>query len=313
MHQFNLTFQHQFGDLIVVSAGYVASRGRNLTQVRNLNLAEFIPGASTTQNVDARRPNRSFTNVIQSYRGSWSDYDSLQVTAQKRYANNYTLQAVYTLGRTFDDGNIGEHATSVQDPRNPRLDHAISSRDRTHVLRLNGMYELPRLQDKPAVVRLAAGGWRLAGIMSYLSGTPINVTSGVDRALIGCGGCAAQRPNLNGDPTLPDNRSRDEKIAQWFNTNTVSLWTLPDLGQFGNAPRNPFRGPSTFSTDMSLAKILRLSSMNNRRLEVRIEAFNVFDNVILNNPNGTMNNANFGRITGASAPRVMQVSARFDF
>ena len=179
------------------SAGYVGSRGRNLTQVRNLNLADFIPGASTTQNVDARRPNRSFTNIIQSYRGSWSDYDSLQVTAQKRYANNYTLQAVYTLGRTFDDGNIGEHATSVQDPRNPRLDNAISSRDRTHVLRLNGMYELPRLQNKPAVVRLAAGGWRwLASVLSV--GDAVNVTSGVDRALIGCGGCAAQRPNLNG-------------------------------------------------------------------------------------------------------------------
>ena len=313
VHQFNLTFQHQLGDQIVVTAGYVGSRGRNLTQVRNLNLAAFIPGASTTQNVDARRPNRSFTNIIQSYRGSWSDYDSLQVTAQKQYANNYTLQVVYTLGRTYDDGNIGEHATSVQDPRNPRLDHAISSRDRTHVLRLNGMYELPRLENKPAVVRLAAGGWRLAGIMSYLSGTPVNVTSGVDRALIGCGGCAAQRPNLNGDPTLPGDRSRDEKIAQWFNTNSVSLWTLPDLGQFGNAPRNPFRGPSTFSTDMSLAKILRLSSLNNRRLELRIEAFNVFDNAILNNPNGVMNNANFGRIIEARAPRVMQVSARFDF
>jgi hypothetical protein len=49
------------------------------------------------------------------------------------------------------------------------------------------------------------------------------------------------------------------------------------------------------------------------RVSIAFEAFNVFDNVILNNPNGTMNSANFGRITGASAPRVMQVSARFDF
>jgi hypothetical protein len=263
--------------------------------------------------VDARRPNRSFTNIIQSYRGSWVDYDSMQVMAQKRYANNYTLQLVYTLGRTYDDGNTGEHATSVQDPRNPRADHAISSRDRTHVLRLNGMYELPRLQDKPAFVRLAVGGWRLAGIMSYLSGTPVNITSGVDRALIGCGGCAGQRPNLNGDPTLSGDRSLDEKIAKWFNTDSVTLWTLPTLGQFGNAPRNPLRGPGLFSTDMSIAKIMRLSSVNSRRLELRIEAFNVFDNVILDNPNGTMNNANFGRITTARAPRVMQVSARFDF
>ena len=93
----------------------------------------------------------------------------------------------------------------------------------------------------------------------------------------------------------------------------MTLWTLPDLGQYGNAPRNPIRGPGSFNTDMSLTKIFRLSSANNQRLEVRIEAFNVFDNVQLNNPNGAMNNANFGRITSARAPRVMQIAARFEF
>ena len=313
IHQYNLTFQQQLGDQVVVSAGYVGSRGRNLTQVRNLNLAAFIPGQSTTANIQARRPDQSFTNIIQSFRGSWSDYDSLQVTAMKQYSNSYTLQLTYTLGRTYDDGNIGEHATSVQDPTNPRADNAISSRDRTHVLRLNGLYELPRLQEKPAVMRLIVGGWRLAGIMSYMSGTPVNVTSGVDRALTGCGGCAGQRPNLNGDPTLSGDRSFEDKIAQWFNTDRVTLWTLPELGQYGNAPRNPIRGPSSFNTDMSLTKIFRLSSANSQRLEVRIEAFNVFDNVQLNNPNGAMNNANFGRITSARPPRVMQVAARFEF
>jgi hypothetical protein len=313
LHQFNVTFQQQLGDQIVVSAGYVGSRGRNLSAERILNRAIFIPGQSTPQNVEARRPDQNLGGIAQLYPGSWSDYDSLQVTAAKQYSDNYTVQLTYTLGRTYDDGNVGEHTTQTMNPDNPRLDHALSSNDRTHVLRINGMYELPRLQDRPAAMRLIVGGWRLAGIMSYLSGNMVNVTSGVDRALQGCFRCGPQRPNLNGDPTLPGDRSLEEKTAQWFNTDTTTLWTLPPLGQFGNTPRNAIRGPGRFGTDLSLTKILRLSSVNSRRIEIRIEAFNVFDNVQLNNPNGDRNNANFGRITSALDPRIVQLALRFEF
>jgi hypothetical protein len=176
------------------------------------------------------------------------------------------------------------------------------------------MYELPRLQDKPAAMRLIVGGWRLAGIMSYLSGNMVNVTLGtIDRALQGCFRCGPQRPNLNGDPTLPDNRPLEEKVAQSFNTDTTTLWTLPPLGQFGNSPRNQIRGPARFNTDLSLTKIFALSRVNSRRIEIRMEAFNVFDAVHLNNPNGALNNVNFGRITSALDPRIVQLALRFEF
>ena len=76
---------------------------------------------------------------------------------------------------------------------------------------------------------------------------------------------------------------------------------------------NSLRGPSRFSTDMSLTKIFRLSSVNNRRIELRIEAFNVFDQLLLGSPNGTRSDATFGQITTAALPRVVQIAARFDF
>ena len=55
-HQFNVTFQQQLGDQIVVSAGYVGSRARNMSRRESHNLAVFIPGASTAANIDSRRP-----------------------------------------------------------------------------------------------------------------------------------------------------------------------------------------------------------------------------------------------------------------
>jgi len=64
---------------------------------------------------------------------------------------------------------------------------------------------------------------------------------------------------------------------------------------------------------MSLTKIFRLSSTSSQRFEVRFEAFNVFDQLLLGMPNVDRNAANFGSITTASAPRVMQIAMRFDF
>lgn len=318
-HQFNVTFQQQLGDQVVVSAGYVGSRARNMSRRESHNLAVFIPGASTVANIDSRRPLRAFGSVVThiSDPGSWTDYNSLQVTAMKQYANNYTLQLTYTLGRSYDDGTVANESDSIgpQDPNKPEADRGVSSNDRTHVLRINGMYELPRLLNSPAMMRMVVGGWRVAGIMSYLSGTPITVFSGIDRALTGCGnGCSGQRPDLNGDPTLPGDRPREEKIAQWFNT-SPTMWTLPALGQYGNAPRtmNSLRGPGRFSTDMSLTKIFRLSPANDQRVELRVEAFNVFDQLLLGQPNSTRSDATFGQITTALPPRVVQLALRFDF
>ena len=59
---------------------------------------------------------------------------------------------------------------------------------------------------------------------------------------------------------------------------------------------NSFRGPGRFSTDMSLTKIFRLSSTNNQRFELRLEAFNVFDQLLLGMPNADRNTATFGSI-----------------
>jgi hypothetical protein len=301
MHQFNLTLQQQIGNDIVVSAGYVGSRGRDLTTLRPANLAPWSPGASN-QNVQQRRPDPNFQAITLTTTGSWSDYDSLQLIATKQYTRGFTLQGTYTLGRTYDDGNVGEAGSTVMNPDDPRADHARASNSRTHVLRVNGMWELPLLEGRPAAVRHLAGGWRLAGIMSLMSGTPVNVTSGVDRLFLGGGGIGAQRPNLNGDPDLPTDRSRDELIEMYFNTNRETMWTLPDFGQFGNAPRNVIIGPGRFNTDLSLTKQFRWSGGSSRRIEVRIEAFNVFDTVNLGNPNGNRNTPTSGA-SRAPAPR----------
>jgi len=145
-----------------------------------------------------------------------------------------------------------------------------------------------------------------------LSGTPFTVTSGVDAALVGPNrGLSAQRPDAIGEPALDGDRSRDERIARYFNT---SAFARPATGQFGSAARNPLTGPGSFTVDASMAKQFQLwPGAPERHIEVRVEAFNLFNTVNLGNPVATMTSPAFGRIQVAGQARVIQLGLRFAF
>jgi hypothetical protein len=167
------------------------------------------------------------------------------------------------------------------------------------------------MENRP-VLRHVLGGWRLAGIASKTSGLPITITSGADIALLGPSrGLAAQRPNLVGNPELPGGRSRDEQIQAYFNT---AAFERPALGQFGNAPRNLLTGPGSFSTDLSVTKRFEpWSGAPGRRVEFRLEVFNVFNTVNLGQPTDVLASAAFGRILTAGDARIVQLGLRFEF
>ncbi|MEJ7608822.1 MAG: hypothetical protein WKF37_21755, partial [Bryobacteraceae bacterium] len=79
----------------------------------------------------------------------------------------------------------------------------------------------------------------------------------------------------------------------------------------GNAARNTAYGPRFFNTDFNLSKAFRLTERQS--LEIRGEAFNLFNTVNFQNPATTLGNTNFGAITAARDPRIMQLAARYRF
>jgi outer membrane receptor protein involved in Fe transport len=70
------------------------------------------------------------------------------------------------------------------------------------------------------------------------------------------------------------------------------------------------RGPRDFNMHTTLAKSF---SLGEKRLQVRADVFNVLNRKNYSNPQTNMNNADFGRITGAGRPRVFQLGARLTF
>jgi hypothetical protein len=100
---------------------------------------------------------------------------------------------------------------------------------------MSGLWDLPtRFENR--VLNSLVGGWSLNGIASLWSGYPITVTSGVDNARTGTGN---QRADLIGDPYLSDDRTRDQKIAEWLNKAAFRTGGAT-LGTYGNLGRNVF-------------------------------------------------------------------------
>jgi hypothetical protein len=156
--------------------------------------------------------------------------------------------------------------------------YGLSNYDRTHNFVLNYVYHLPHLSTllPNRGVRWIFDNWDLAGVTSLISGTPLGIgyslVSGAD--LVGGGGAGVDsRVNLTGNPNLP----KDERtIYRHFNTDVVQPPTKAEFG-IGNASRTPIRGPGTNVSDASLYKNIPFGKSESRRLQLRFEAYNVFN------------------------------------
>jgi hypothetical protein len=148
-------------------------------------------------------------------------------------------------------------------------------------------------------------GWRTNGIFQYISGSPLTISPGTDRALRGGGN---QRVDVVGNPVLDSGRSFDQKRAMYFDT---AAFATPALGTFGNMGRNAIYGPGQYNLDLSFFKTTPITE--SVRFELRWEMFNALNHANLGNPNTTFNSSAFGRIDTVTGPRIMQVGAKIIF
>ena len=116
----------------------------------------------------------------------------------------------------------------------------------------------------------------------------------------------ADQPNFTPGKLLLQTNPR--KGGTYFNT---SLFSLENLGQFGNAKRRFFGGPGISNWDMALAKDTRLAG--SKSLELRVEFFNIFNHAQFGEPDGLINSGSFGAVGSANDPRIGQVAAKFHF
>jgi hypothetical protein len=164
--------------------------------------------------------------------------------------------------------------------------------------------ELPTPRSMGAVMEHVVGGWQLNGIVQRQTGFPLSVTdAALDIRFL------TNRPDATCDP----NDNAPHTVEQWFNTACFVRRAGTVTGDRpGNAGRNTIRGPGFASTDLSLFKNVELGGP--RRIQLRVEAFNVFNQVRFNNPAAAISTpATFGRISSAQDGRVIQFGLKYLF
>jgi hypothetical protein len=182
-----------------------------------------------------------------------------------------------------------------------------SAYDVRNRLVVSSLYELPFGKGKAflsgsRVCNAIAGGWLLTGIFSAQSGLSFTPVESVDGSNTG----TTQHPNRIGNGNLS---SSARTIHHWFDT---TAFPTPAQYTFGNSGRNILTGPGFHNVDLGLSRTIGL--IESTSLEVRAEAFNLFNTPQFGLPNATLNQSTTGVISSVLNPqRQIQLAAKIHF
>jgi hypothetical protein len=301
VQQWNLTVEHQFFGSWVASAAYVGNKGNHLFVTAEQNPAIFgAPGKT----VDARRlyaPN--YTSITDQTSVANSTYHALQLTVNKRLTHGLTILANYTWSKMLD--NASADGDVPANPFNFTAEKGPSNQDTPHKFVASFIWQAPALSHSNRLVKETLGGWEINGIATMQSNTPFSITSGKDNS---ASAVNQDRADVVGDWRIAGDRSKNDIIQQAFN---VAAFAQNRAGTFGNSGRNILRG--MFRENLDFGAIKNFPITERHKLQFRGEIFNIFNHANLSNPNGNQSAVQFGRITGSSAPRVIQLALKYVF
>jgi hypothetical protein len=314
MQQWDLSYQRQLGKSWTVTATYLGNRTTHIWIGRELDPAVYIPGncgaaaCSTTANTNQRRvlylqnpaTGSLYSTIAQTDDGAGANYNGLVLSAQHRFAGNYTFLTNYTWSHCMSTGNFaGDIAgPSYQNPYNRDADYANCSFDVRHNYNASIVATMPKLGS--SWTNRLFSGWQLAPIFTAHSGTPFTPVTGADNSRTGVG---LDRPNVISNAYVENLSTR-----RWV---TPNAFVANAIGAYGNAGAFSLVGPGFFDLDVSLSRSFALRE--HIHLEARSEFFNVLNHTNFSNPSGTLSSQNFGVLLAAGDPRILQFAMKLTF
>jgi hypothetical protein len=348
-YTWSLGIQRDLGKSLILDVAYVGnSVHHKYVQVDGNSIApytEWTPtGGINTALLDPTSAGKAFytANLLRPYAGygaidvscscGEANYNSLQTQVNKRFGHRLQFGANWSWSKTMSYG--------TRSPWTPDyLQYAEVSTDRPQVVNINYSYQIPNGSRiwKNKFTELTLDGWHFNGVTKLMSGNPLTVGCSANSPPIGywtgtpIGSaqgtgipfrCEMASPN----PFLPTGASLPATAPRglYYPLN-VANFTLPPANSLGigNTPPTLFMGPGYEGFDFSMLKDVRLGKESGRVLELRAEAYNVFNHfnpgnpntsLTLNYSNGANTNANFGSITTAiGQARHLALAAKFRF
>ncbi|MBS1794620.1 MAG: TonB-dependent receptor [Acidobacteria bacterium] len=325
-YQYMFNVQRQLGADWSLEVGYLGSQSRHLYGFQNINQA--LPGPLNS--INSRRPFANFgvlSYVNDVFKGS---YNAASVKLTRRFSDGISLTTNYTWAKSIDNASgtrtQGLDTLFPQDSSCLECERGLSSFDVRHRWVLGAVYDLPAgkgkwLNIKNPIADALVGGWQLSVNSTIQSGVPQTLTIGINNA--GTNNPLPDRPSFsgvgNGYLSSPTPTSQG---LRWFDP--ASFIVAPQ-GSFGNVGRNTMITPHFQSIDMALGK--RFTIAERHVIQLRVEAFNVFNHPSWGAPNGNIlagaafpgapaNAAHqgFGIISTTSIPmRQIQLGLKYTF
>ena len=370
VQQFNVNVQHEFRGNNLLTLGYVGTLGRHLGREENLNqirvgittmnvpaLAGYVgsdklnpsnttPMCDSSGNCDVQRilmstrqpgiffdPFRGYGTLYDKENSAVSSYNALQANFRHTTGYGLTLQGVYTWSHMIDDISGATTTTGVDDLNDLSRWKATSASNRSQVLVLNYIYNLPFFKtSSSAVARQGLGGWQVSGITSFYSGQPVNFGCGVSGYATGIGtgvmcntvGTLKIRKGTVNDPQFGP-------VPTWYDPTVTTQPLASQLvangqaGMFGYMDRNVLTGPGRNDWDLALHKEFKLPWFRNENstLQIRLETFNTFNHPQWNSvKSGCSSKITFGQpctqvgnaeVSGAWSPRNVELGMKLMF
>jgi hypothetical protein len=317
VYMWTFSVQKAFWRDWMVEAAYVGSQGRRLSKRYNA-YANVTPGVlyDITPGVATQYP--QINQMLYSSQAGWSTFHGLNLKLERRFASGFQILMAHTYAKSIDTDSAGSFGSPNLNPANFQLDKGPSDFDIRHRWVSSVVYELPFGKGKKfangvnTVGNLFIGGWQVNSIASWQTGVHRSVSS---TNLTGLS-YVTQRADATGiDPfssfgniTPGEGFDGNNTNLYWLNPKAFSP-TLPL--KFGTSGRDIIEAPAWWNFDLSAFK--NFTFKEGVYLQFRAEAFNAFNNVQFNPPDMSVVSPNFGRLTSALRPRVMQMALRFNF
>jgi hypothetical protein len=245
-----------------------------------------------------------------------ANYNALQTTLERRFSGGLHLSTAYTWSKAIGNVASSESTPRVQALQYFDLNRTVQDYDRTQVLHVSGIWEIPfgkgrRWVNQGGAGSAILGGWQMNGIFSAMTGLPFTVTA------------AATSLNMPGSTQRADQVKGE--VAKLGGTGRTIPFFDPTAflavteARFGTAGFNTLRGPGLVNGDLSLFRQFTLTER--WRVEFRAEAFNFTNtphwanpganvNSVVRNPDGSIRDlGGFGEITAVNASYLARAGA----
>ncbi|MGA3072761.1 MAG: TonB-dependent receptor [Bryobacteraceae bacterium] len=330
VYQYNLSLQQQLAGNMVVELSYLGYQAHGLTGLVDAN--PFPLGTNS-------RLYSNFSYLDEFQNITHANYNGMTVNLRKTLSNMHGwgtsfFTLAYTWSHELDNVSGFRQRNSNVPYYNPNEFYASGDTDVRNALVLSGGWDLPFDRLWQSGPKALTSGWSLYPIVTWHTGFPLDVYAGLnttpsDPGPSGAGDAGYVRADLVGSSVGILNPKSFQTINgnagnYYFNPGNFSntrLLNLDSIAQqdasqlpgytYGTLGRNSFRGPGATNVDLALAKKFKIRER--ATLELRGDAFNVFNHTQFSNPDTSISDLTFGQISTTAAPRILQVALHLMF